>query len=155
MQTVSSKDGTPIAFDRLGKGPALILVGGAFQHRAIDGKTAALAALLAQRFTVFHYDRRGRGDSGDTLPYAVAREVEDMEALIREAGEPAFVFGMSSGAVLALEAAARGAAITKLALYEPPFSAGDDGARRVSKDYSRQLTARWQRAAEVMLLLLP
>lgn len=100
MKKVISKDGTAIAFDRLGDGPALILVGGAFQHRAIDPRTAQLAAFLAARFTVFHYDRRGRGDSGDTPPYAVGREIEDLDALIKEAGRSAFVFGMSSGAVL-------------------------------------------------------
>jgi len=95
MNKATSKDGTPIAFDRSGKGPAVILVGGAFQYRAIDPRTAHLAALLAQNFTVFHYDRRGRGDSGDTQPYAVAREIEDLEAVMREAGGSAFVFGMS------------------------------------------------------------
>src|SRR5512135_3587311 len=118
MKKVLSKDGTAIAFDQSGQGPALILVGGAFQYRAIDPPTAQLAALLAQHFTVFHYDRRGRGDSGDTQPYAIEREIEDLESLIKEAGGSAFVFGMSSGGVLALDAVARGLAITKLALYE-------------------------------------
>ena len=140
MRKVISKDGTPIAFDQSGEGPALILVGGAFQHRAIDPSTAQLAALLSQHFCVFHYDRRGRGDSGDTRPYAVEREVQDLEALIKEAGGSAFVFGMSSGAVLALKAAARGLAITKLALYEPPFNL-DDSARSASENYAKQLTA--------------
>ena len=141
MKKVHSKDGTTIAFDQSGQGPAIILVGGAFQHRAIDPRTAQLAALLAQHFTVFHYDRRGRGDSSDTQPYAVEREVEDLDALIKEAGGSAFVFGMSSGAVLAIDAAARGLAITKLALYEPPFNSGDDTARQASESYTRQLTA--------------
>ncbi len=140
MGKVISKDGTAIAFDRTGKGPALVLVGGAFQHRAIDPRTAQLAALLAEHFTVFHYDRRGRGDSSDTQPYAVEREIEDLEALIKEAGRSAFVFGMSSGAILALKAGARGIAITKLALYEPPFNL-DDNARLRSEDYTRQLIA--------------
>jgi pimeloyl-ACP methyl ester carboxylesterase len=139
MNRVISKDGTTIAFDQLGKGPAIILVGGAFQHRAIDPSTAQLASLLSRHFTVFHYDRRGRGDSGDTAPYAVGREVEDLEALIKEAGGLAFVFGMSSGAVLALEAAARGLNITKLALYEPPFNL-DNSARSASENYTKQLT---------------
>jgi len=80
VDNVTSKDGTPIAFERSGEGPAIILVGGAIQHRAIDPQTAQLAAILAQDFTVFHYDRRGRGDSADTLPYAVEREIEDLEA---------------------------------------------------------------------------
>src|SRR5260221_4128314 len=104
MNKVLSKDGTPIAYDRSGKGPAVILVGGAFQHRAIDPRAAQLAASLSQHFTVFHYDRRGRGDSGDTQAYAVEREIEDLGALIQEAGGSAFVFGMSSGGVLSLEA---------------------------------------------------
>src|SRR5688500_5184663 len=107
METVTSKDGTTIAFDRSGKGPALILVGGAFEHRAMDSETARLAALplMAQHFTVFHYDRRGRGESTDTQPYAVEREIEDIEALIDEAGGSAYLFGISSGAALAMEAA--------------------------------------------------
>src|SRR6266498_33873 len=107
MRKVISKDGTLIAFDKLGKGPALILVGGTLEQRALDTDTAKLAALplLAQHFTIFHYDRRGRGDSTDTQPYAVEREIEDLEALIDEAGGSAFVFGISSGAALALEAA--------------------------------------------------
>lgn len=140
MNKVPSKDGTPIAFDRSGQGPAVILVGGAFQHRAIDPRTAELAASLSQHFTVYHYDRRGRGDSGDKQPYAVEREIEDLEALINEAGGSAFVFGMSSGGVLSLEAAARGLTIKKLALYEPPFNAGDDNARQAAENYTKQLT---------------
>jgi len=141
MNQVISQDGTVIAFDRSGKGLAVILVGGAFQYRAIDPRTTQLAALLAQHFTVFHYDRRGRGESLDTQPYAVEREVEDLAALIKEAGGQAAVFGMSSGGVLALEAAKRGLAITKLALYEPPFNSGDEQARQASEHYTRQLTA--------------
>ncbi len=113
----------------------------AFQYRAIDPPTAQLAALLAQHFTVFHYDRRGRGDSSDTQPYAIEREIEDLEALVNEAGGSAFVFGMSSGGVLALDAAARGLALTKLALYELPFNAGDEHARQAAEYYTRQLTA--------------
>jgi pimeloyl-ACP methyl ester carboxylesterase len=141
MLQVTSKDGTVIAYDRIGQGPALLLVGGAFQYRAIDPRTTQLAALLAEHFTVFHYDRRGRGDSLDTQPYAVEREMEDLEALISEAGGAAFVFGMSSGGVLALSAAARGLAIKKLALYEPPFNLGDEHARQASEHYTRELTA--------------
>ncbi len=141
MNQIMSKDGTAIAFDRSGQGPTVILVGGAFQYRAIDPPTAHLAALLAEHFTVFHYDRRGRGESGDTQPYAIEREVEDLEALIHESGGSAFVFGMSSGGVLALDAAARGLAITKLALYELPFNFGDEDARQAAEHYTRQLTA--------------
>ena len=120
MHRVRSRDGTAIAFDRTGGGPALIMVDGALCSRAIGpGKT--LAAPLSESFTVFTYDRRGRGDSSDSVPYTVEREIEDLEALIREAGGSAYVFGHSSGAALALEAAARGSSITKLALYEAPF----------------------------------
>lgn len=138
MNEVISKDGTRIAFDRFGEGPALILVSGALSFRAINPKVAQLAALLP-RFSLFHYDRRGRGDSGDTLPYAVEREVEDLAAVIKEAGGQAFVYGMSSGAVLALEAANRGLAITRLALYEPPLIT-DDSRPSLPEDYIRQLT---------------
>lgn len=125
MEKVVSKDGTTIAFDRVGEGPSLILVGGAFQHRAIDLTSAKLAELLAPLLTVFHYDRRGRGDSGDTAPYAVEREIEDLEALIVKAGGSAHVFGMSSGGALVLEAAAHDVPIMSLALYEPPFIVDD------------------------------
>jgi pimeloyl-ACP methyl ester carboxylesterase len=119
MKTVVSNDGTRIAFDQSGQGPALILVSGASATRADE---ASVAAALAPYFTVFAYDRRARGDSGDTRPYAVEREVEDIEALIDEVGGSSFVFGHSSGAALTLEAALLlPTKITKLALYEPPF----------------------------------
>ena len=134
---VRSRDGTTIAFDRTGDGPPLIFVGGAFQQRSGQGM-AQLAALLAPRLTVYNYDRRGRGDSGDTAPYAVEREVEDLEALIAEAGGSAFVFGMSSGGVLALEAARR-LPITRLAVYDPPFMVDDSGPRPPA-DHQAQLT---------------
>jgi hypothetical protein len=91
MNTVTSSDGTTIAYDRRGIGEPLILAGGAFQHRAVDRRTGELAELLAADFTVFHYDRRGRGDSTDTAPYAVEREIEDLEALAKEAGGSAFL----------------------------------------------------------------
>jgi pimeloyl-ACP methyl ester carboxylesterase len=136
MNTVTSSDGTSIAFDRSGEGPPLVLVGGALSDRSAVG---SLTEALAPRFTVFAYDRRGRGDSGDTLPYAVEREVEDLEALVAEAGGSAFVFGHSSGAALALEAAARGLPVTKLALYEPPFII-DDGHEPLPDDYVERLT---------------
>lgn len=122
MQTVTSKDGTTIAYEKTGNGPALILVGGAFQdHNGL----APHAALLAEKFTVYNYDRRGRGASGNTEPYAVQREIEDIAALIQAAGGKAFVFGGSSGGVLALDAAAANIGITKLAVYEPPFVVDD------------------------------
>ena len=129
MNKVQSKDGSTIAFDRLGEGPPVILVCGASTDRAAN---APLGELLAERFTVFNYDRRGRGDSGDTPPYAVELEVEDIEALIDEAGGSAFAYGTSSGAALALEAAASGLAVRKLALWEPPFIL--DESRRPPKD---------------------
>ena len=139
MKTVISKDGTSIAFDQSGTGAALILVHGAFMHRAIDPQAVQLANLLSPHFTVFHYDRRGRGDSGDTQPYSVQRETEDLEALIEEAGGSAFVYGVSSGAALALEAAIElGDRIKKLALYEPPYNS-DEATRKAWKEFRRQL----------------
>jgi pimeloyl-ACP methyl ester carboxylesterase len=141
MSTVTSKDGTTIAFDQSGKGPALILVGGMFEQRAMDSETAKLAALplLAQHFTVFHYDRRGRGGSSDTQPYAVEREIEDIEALIDKAGGAAFLFGISSGAALAFEAAlALGGKVKLLAMYEPPYN-DDKAARQAWRDFRKQL----------------
>jgi len=118
MEKVRSKDGTAIGFDRSGSGPAVILVCGGSTDRSSN---AGVAALLAKDFTVFNYDRRGRGDSGDTQPYAIQREVEDLGAMITTAGGSAGVYGTSSGAALALEAAASGVPIAKLALWEPPF----------------------------------
>ncbi len=141
MRTVTSKDGTTIAFDQSGQGPALILVGGMFEQRAMDSETAKLAALplLSQHFTVFHYDRRGRGDSTDTQPYTVEREIEDIEALINEAGGSAFVSGISSGAALALEAAlALGGKVKKLAMYEPPYN-DDADYRQAWREFRKQL----------------
>ncbi|MGB8644891.1 MAG: alpha/beta hydrolase [Anaerolineae bacterium] len=124
MSTVTSKDGTRIAFEQSGAGPAIILVVGAFNDRATG---APLARFLEPHFTVFNYDRRGRGDSGDTAPYAIEREIQDLQALIATAGGSAFVFGYSSGATLALRAAAQGLAISQLALYEPPPTGGKAG----------------------------
>jgi Alpha/beta hydrolase family len=118
MSTVSSADGTSIAYHRQGAGPPVILVGGALH----DAQSAApLAAALAPLMTAVSYDRRGRGASGDTPPYAVRREVEDLAALIGDLGGQACLFGFSSGAVLALEAAAAGLAVPKMVLFEPPF----------------------------------
>ncbi|MFL6138180.1 MAG: alpha/beta fold hydrolase [Frankiaceae bacterium] len=118
MEMVTSADGTPIAYELAGSGPPLVIVLGAF----CDRRTAAsLAKHLAQACTVITYDRRGRGDSGDSPPYAVDREIEDLAAVIDEAGGPAAVFGHSSGAILALEAAAHGVPISKVMAYEPPY----------------------------------
>ena len=120
MATVTSSDGTTIAYDKTGEGPAVILVDAASGFRGF-GPMQGLAALLEPNFTVICYDRRGRGESGDTLPYAVEREVEDLQALIDVAGGSACVYGFSSGGVIGLYAAAEGAAITKLAALEPPL----------------------------------
>jgi pimeloyl-ACP methyl ester carboxylesterase len=136
MNQTISKDGTVIAYERSGTGPAVILVDGALCSRAF-GPMPKLAPLLAQHFTVYMYDRRGRGESGDTQPYSKAREVEDIAALIQEAGGSAFVVGLSSGAALALEAAASGLAIKKVAAYEPPYV--DDGRQNGGADYERHL----------------
>jgi pimeloyl-ACP methyl ester carboxylesterase len=127
MSRTTSKDGTSIAYDRQGSGPDVILVSGAFVDRS---ENAPLAAELAERFTVYNYDRRGRGDSGDTLPYAVEREIEDIESLIGDAGGSAHLYGISSGGALALEAAAAGVAIDKLAVYEVPYNMADTGPQQ-------------------------
>ncbi|WP_206185115.1 alpha/beta fold hydrolase, partial [Thermoactinospora rubra] len=119
----------------------MIIVDGATAHRAVNPLNAEVAQLLGEEFRVYAYDRRGRGDSGDTAPYAVQREVEDLAALIAHAGAPAMVFGWSSGAVLALEAAAAGLPITHLALFEPPCVI-DDTRPPLPADYVRRLEAR-------------
>jgi pimeloyl-ACP methyl ester carboxylesterase len=127
MDRVTSKDGTSIAYDRLGRGPAVILVGGGLD----DGsENAPLVPELAEHFTVYNYARRGRGDSGDTLPYAVEREIEDIEALIAEAGGSAHLYGVSSGGALALEATAAGVAVDRLAVYDVPYNLADDAPQR-------------------------
>lgn len=125
---VVSNDGTPIAYDQVGQGPPLVLVGGAFSYRTFPG-LVQLAQLLAKDFTVINYDRRGRGESGNTAPYAAVREVEDLEAVIGTQNERVNVWGLSSGAALALRGAASGLPIRRLALYEPPFLV-DDSRRR-------------------------
>jgi pimeloyl-ACP methyl ester carboxylesterase len=125
MERVRSSDGTEIVFDRSGDGPPLVLVVGAFSDRTW-GK--ALGNGLREAFTVYEYDRRGRGDSGNTPPYAVGREVEDLAALIEVAGDPAFVFGQSSGGALALEAAASAVPICALVVHEPPYVDGPTSA---------------------------
>jgi pimeloyl-ACP methyl ester carboxylesterase len=136
---VKSKDGTLIAFTRSGVGAPLILVDGAMCYRSF-GPTPQLVPLLAPHFTVYSYDRRGRGESGDTRPYAVAREVEDLEALINESGGSAYVCGISSGAALALEAANHGLSIPKLAMYEAPFIV-DDSRAPTPHDFLERLNA--------------
>ena len=120
FKTTTSADGTSIAFETTGHGPPLILVGGAFCDRFARASGTPLAALLGKRFTVYSYDRRGRGDSGDTPPYALDREVDDLAALLTHAGGSAHVFGNSSGGLLGLDGALRGLSIAKLAMFEPP-----------------------------------
>lgn len=126
VQQVRSSDGTAIALETIGEGPAVVLVDGAFGTRT-SGPNVAMATLLAPHFTVHHYDRRGRGGSGDTPPYETAREIEDLGSVLHAAGDAAYVYGTSSGGNLALRAAAAGLPIRKLALWEPNFVV--DGAR--------------------------
>jgi pimeloyl-ACP methyl ester carboxylesterase len=129
MQTVNSADGTEIAFERSGGGPALVIVGGALADHHFYGP---LANELSRRFTVYTYDRRGRGESGEAGPYAVERELEDLAALIDHAEGPVSVYGHSAGAALALRAAAGGLPIATLVLADPPFTPhgeNDEAAR--------------------------
>jgi hypothetical protein len=134
VDSVQSTDGTTIAYERAGDGPPVILVGGAFNDRST---TRALGAALTADFTAYGYDRRGRGDSGDTGPYAVRREVEDLAALIDAAGGRAYLYGLSSGAILAVHAAAEGLPVAGLALFEPPFRVGPSGG--VQPELAEQL----------------
>jgi len=117
---VRSADGTRIAYDRLGSGAPVIVIGGAFNTRS---SPYPLVTLLAENFTVYTFDRRGKGDSPETRPYAVEHEIEDLAALVAEAGGASGVYGHSSGAILGIEAAAAGVHITRLAVYEPPYTA--------------------------------
>jgi pimeloyl-ACP methyl ester carboxylesterase len=136
MYSVRSTDGTAIAYDKVGEGPALVLVEGALNDLST---TLPLAAQLKADFTVYSYDRRGRGASGDTLPYSVDREVEDLASVIDAAGGSALVFGNCSGAVLAMQAVAKGLDITGLALFEPPYIV--PGTRHRPDDYSTHLAS--------------
>ena len=119
-RTTTSRDGTIIAFTKRGSGPPLIIVDGAFCYRE-NGPATELASVLTQHFTVFTYDRRGRGESGDIAPYAVEREIEDLQAIANQAGAPPFALGISSGGALILQAVASGVGVRKIALYEPPY----------------------------------
>jgi pimeloyl-ACP methyl ester carboxylesterase len=136
--TVGSADGTLIAFESLGDGQPVILVAGALQGRA---SYHPLAVELSRQLAVFNYDRRGRGESGDTAPYAVEREIEDLSALIAEASGTASVYGHSSGAALVLHAAARGLPIDKIVLHEPPFGSGSDEEQRAEQEEADQISA--------------
>lgn len=150
METIRSADGTTIAFDRSGQGPPLVMVVGAFCDRST---TKAVAGQLAARFTVLEYDRRGRGDSGDTPPYAIDREVEDLSAVLAAAGDAAFVYGHSSGAALALEAAARQVPMRRLVAYEPPYTGTHGSTAAAARELSDLAAAgRPGDAAERFLL---
>ncbi|MBO0831254.1 MAG: alpha/beta hydrolase [Actinobacteria bacterium] len=138
MNTLRSADGTAISYDRQGEGPTLVIVDGALTVHS-SGSGSELASLLAQHFTVYGYDRRGRGGSGDTQPYAVDREIDDIEVLVDDAGGSAFLYGHSSGGPLAMRAAIRlGSKIGKIAIYEAPYNS-DAGAQESWSDYLRQL----------------
>lgn len=137
METVNSADGTAIAFERFGDGQPVIVVGGASCDRAMTRPTAEH---LAAHFNVINYDRRGRGDSGDSGAYAVQREIEDLAALIAEAGGTASAYGHSSGAALVLRAAAAGLSIDKVVLHEPPYATSED-EQRLAPEHSAQLAA--------------
>ena len=135
ITTVTSADGTSIAYDRVGHGPALLVIGAGPVDRSVN---APLAQLLGAEFTVYNYDRRGRGGSGDTAPYDVSREFEDIQAVIDVAGGSAHIFGTSGGGAIALEAAARGMDVTRLVVWEPPYIVA--GTRPPAPpDYRQQL----------------
>ena len=139
MPTVTSSDGTTIGYQQAGSGPALLLVDGAFCYRGF-GPMPGLAAQLTEHFTVYTYDRRGRGESGDTAPYAPEREIDDIEAVIDAAGGRALVFGTSSGAVLALRAAAAlPGKVAKVAVYEPPMVVDESRKSLPPPDYLRTI----------------
>ncbi|HWD81957.1 MAG TPA: alpha/beta hydrolase [Kribbella sp.] len=155
MSTVTSADGTTIGFDAYGEGRPLILIDGATAHRAVNPANAELGKLLSDGFRTYVYDRRGRGESTDTAPYAIQREIEDVAALVEDAAQPAILFGWSSGCLLALDAAAAGLPIAGLVLFEPPVVVGDVRPPLPS-DYVEQLDAfvaegRRDKAAELFM----
>jgi len=154
MKQVQSLDGTRIAYEQVGSGPPVILIAGAFCDRHARASGTPLAALL-RGVTAYSYDRRGRGDSTDTAPWSIEREVEDLAALITRAGGRASLYGMSSGAVLALEAAARGLAIERIALYEPPvaISAAEHARPVTFADELAQLCAAGKKGDAAALFL--
>lgn len=153
-RTTVSHDGTRIAFTKMGSGPPVVLVDGAFCYRE-NGPTPQVAPLLAKHFTVFAYDRRGRGESGDTKPYSIQHEVEDLQAIIDQAGGSASLFGVSSGAALALQAAASGVNVKKLALYEPPYISNDGKPQSLESKRKQieQLVAAGDRAGAVRFFM--
>jgi pimeloyl-ACP methyl ester carboxylesterase len=152
-QTVRSADGTSIAYERMGSGPDLVLVDGAFCGISF-GPSRALATELASSFTVSYYDRRGRGSSTDTQPYSVQREVEDLEAVLGTTAGAAYVYGVSSGGALALEAAAAGAPIAKLLVYEAPYTGIGAGGAVDHEAHLLSLLAEDKRGAMVSYFLV-
>jgi len=138
MRTVTSKDGTKLAFDKVGSGPAVILVNGAMSYRAMDPTLGQLAGLLSKDFTVYDYDRRGRGESTNTEPFTKVREIEDIQALVEDAGGEAMLVGFSSGGAITLETAAVTPGVTKAFVYEVPFIVYD--TRQPLADYAGYTT---------------
>lgn len=154
MSTVTSKDGTKIGYAKIGSGHPLIIVDGAMCSRAF-GPTPEIGKMLSAHFTVINYDRRGRNESTDTLPYSIEKEVDDIDALIKEVGGPAHLLGFSSGAGLALQAAARGLNVSKLVLYEPPYITGMGGHTPPadSVDRFKQLVSEGRRGDAVKFFM--
>jgi pimeloyl-ACP methyl ester carboxylesterase len=158
VYSILSLDGTKIAFDRRGSGPAVVLVDGALCSRRY-GPMTQLSRLLAKDFTVLSYDRRGRGDSGNQPRYAVEREIEDLGCLLAECDGPVSVFGRSAGAALALRSVTAGLPISRLALYEPPYGSGDEAHREALREYPYRLAdllaaGRFETAIELFLGLV-
>ncbi|MDP9889845.1 alpha/beta fold hydrolase [Pseudarthrobacter enclensis] len=155
VSTVLSPDGTSLSVERMGTGPSLVLVDGAFCGRNF-GPARALANELKDAFTVYFYDRRGRGDSSETLPYATEREIEDLQAVLNEAGSSPYVYGISSGAALALEAAAAGVPMRRLATYEAPYTGvqGADGTPGSHREHLEALLKEGKRGSAVSYFLV-
>ncbi|MBT2565289.1 alpha/beta hydrolase [Arthrobacter sp. ISL-85] len=153
--SILSPDGTTLSVERMGTGPSLVLVDGAFCGRNF-GPARALANELKDSFTVYFYDRRGRGDSSETMPYAVEREIEDLQAVLDEAGGDPYVYGISSGAALALEAAAAGVPMRRLATYEAPYTGvqGADGTPGSHREHLEALLREGKRGAAVSYFLV-
>ena len=153
-RTTTSRDGTIIAYTKRGSGPPLIIVDGAFCYRE-NGPATELALLLAQHFTVFTYDRRGRGGSGDTAFYAIEHEIDDLRAMAKETGGVPYVLGISSGAALSLQAVASGVEVKEVALYEPPYLADDYGPRSFEnvKTHLQSLISAGDRAGAVRFFM--
>lgn len=154
MEKITSRDGTSLALERIGNGPPLVLIGGALQHRALDRLLGQRAQALSRDFTIYHYDRRGRGDSLDCLPYAVEREIDDLERVIDAVGMPVPVLGLSSGGALALRAAERlGERVSHLVVFEVPFSV-DPGVQESWRSFAAALDVLLKRGEREAALRL-